>query len=155
LFFQTWGLIYTSATKSTFITCLYVILVPIFERVFLNRKLSPWHLFYAAAALVGLLILADAKNFSSINFGDFLTFLCAILSALHILVLSKLAPNVKSPFALNTWQCLWAAMPMVVLMLLFPPDRPDLTQSKVLAGIAFLSLFSSLIAFWLMVRAQR
>lgn len=155
LFFQTWGLVYTTATKSTFITCLYVIFVPLLEAYITKKRLSWLHMFFTVLALVGLVILADAKNLSHINFGDFLTFICALLSTLHICILGRVAPKVESPFALNTWQCLWAALPMLFLVLLTRPTLPDFSDMKVLYGLGFLTFFSSMLAFWFMVRAQR
>src|SRR5688500_13980972 len=49
--FQTWGLLYTTATNSGFITTLYVVIVPICELLILRRALHPLHIFWVILAL--------------------------------------------------------------------------------------------------------
>lgn len=152
---QTWGLVYTTATKSTFITCLYVVFVPFLEALVFKKRLSKLHLFFTLVALVGLLMLVDARNFNSINIGDALTFLCALFCTFHIVALGKVAPFAKSPLGLNTWQCFWSSWPMFALLLIFPSAWPNFSDVKAVYGLVFLAFFSSFTAFLFMVRAQR
>jgi drug/metabolite transporter (DMT)-like permease len=114
--FQTIGLVRTTASKSAFITGLVVVLVPLFSTVPMLRPpgaLRPrWNAYSGAAlAFAGILLLtapAAARgspmlipDFSSINFGDVLTFGCSIGFTLHCIALSHVSPRIPfQPLAL-------------------------------------------------------
>lgn len=123
--FQTTGLMRTTPSKSAFITGLVVVLVPLFSTI---RALRPpgarpprWNAYTGAVvAFVGILLLtapavaqahAQASalesvaglmpSFSSINFGDVLTFGCAIGFTFHCLALGHISPRIPfQPLAL-------------------------------------------------------
>ncbi len=85
--FQTIGLKYTSSSHSGFITGLYVVFTPIFAIFLLKEKIS---LKVAAAILLSLLGLYLLSNMSGgMNFGDFLTLLCAIAYAVQVVLVAK------------------------------------------------------------------
>ncbi len=118
--FQTTGLARTTPSKSAFITGLMVVLVPLFSSIPAIRPPGAhpprWNAYLAAAlAFAGILLLtapADAHphasllagllpDLSSINFGDVLTFGCAIAFALHCIALSHVSPRIPfQPLAL-------------------------------------------------------
>ncbi|MGB9679861.1 MAG: DMT family transporter [Thermoanaerobacteraceae bacterium] len=100
--FQTMGLMYTSASKSGFITGFSVVLVPIFEAFFLKSKPSRAAVTGIVLAVIGLFLLTTNVNFS-INFGDFLTLLCAFAFAMHIILIAKFASSVDT-FVIATLQ---------------------------------------------------
>jgi len=100
--FQTMGLMYTSASKSGFITGFSVVLVPIFEALFLKSKPSRAAVTGIVLAVIGLFLLTTNVNFS-INFGDFLTLLCAFAFAMHIILIAKFASSVDT-FVIATLQ---------------------------------------------------
>jgi drug/metabolite transporter (DMT)-like permease len=110
--FQTTGLARTTPSKSAFITGLMVVMVPLFSSI---PSLRPpgarppgWNAYVAAAlAFIGILLLTAPgsggllPDLSSINFGDVLTFGCAIAFALHCLALGHVSPRVPfQPLAL-------------------------------------------------------
>jgi drug/metabolite transporter (DMT)-like permease len=75
--FQTVGLKYTAASKSAFITGLFVIMVPPLSVLLVKEKPKLFSLIGVALALSGLWIMTRPKG-SEFGFGDLLTFLCAI-----------------------------------------------------------------------------
>jgi drug/metabolite transporter (DMT)-like permease len=85
--FQTWGLLYTSASHSGIITGLFVVFVPLLEAA-RRRKLPPAVTWAAAAvSTAGLAVLAEPwKNCGGVNLGDLLSVACAVVYAFHILV---------------------------------------------------------------------
>lgn len=89
--FQQYGILYTTVGKSGFITALYIVLVPIFG-LFLKRKTSALVWVSAFIALIGLYLLCINEAFS-VNIGDMLTLGCAVLFAVHILVVDHFAPK--------------------------------------------------------------
>ncbi|WP_243360958.1 DMT family transporter [Fundidesulfovibrio terrae] len=87
------GLQYTTAGKAGFITCLYVILVPLFA-VFWGKRtpLGTW--MGAAVAVAGMYLLSVTEDFS-VNRGDVLELIGAVFWAGHVLVASWFAPRMN------------------------------------------------------------
>ena len=86
--FQQFGLVYTDAGKAGFITSMYIIFVPILS-IFLAKKvgLSVW--IGVVLSVFGLYFLCIKPDMDfSIEKGDFLIFICAIIFAVHILVIA-------------------------------------------------------------------
>lgn len=79
---QQFGLLYTTAGKSGFITALYIILVPILG-LFLKKRVSPWIWCSVVLALIGLYLLCGGERFS-IGLGELLTLGCAFTFSFHI-----------------------------------------------------------------------
>ncbi|MDX9731255.1 MAG: DMT family transporter [Bdellovibrionales bacterium] len=185
IFFQTWGLQYTTATKSSFITALYVLIVPLTEPFFVRQATSSAEsrrrtrrlLFYAATSLFGVALMCgllnqhDLDEKSKWNFGDFLTLLCALAASAHIIAID-LANRHKNEKAhgdaggkmndirFNTAQSLCAGIPMFVVALAADPATmrlPSVLIETKLPLIGFLSLVigSTLIGFALQFRAQK
>ena len=81
------GIVYTTASNSSFITAPYVIMVPIIS-MFFGEKTDKKIWFCVALELVGLYLLCVKGDFT-INIGDSLTFLCAFLFAIHIIQIGR------------------------------------------------------------------
>ncbi|HWR42376.1 DMT family transporter [Sporomusa sp.] len=86
------GLIYTTAGKAAFITCLYIVLVPILG-IFLKHYVSITTWLSSVLALVGLYLLCVKENFS-ISYGDFLQLVGAVFWSVHILLIDHFANRV-------------------------------------------------------------
>ena len=164
LVLQTYGLRYTTATKSGFITTLYVLIVPVLEMVFFKRRLPRYHFVYVLLALLGVALICDIPGAltgaitgenARLNTGDFLTFLCAIAASAHILWFEVIKSKLPSAFAFNHFQSIWAgALPLGLSFVLEPWPAPKLADLS-LIGLAMLGFGSTLIAFALQVRAQK
>jgi drug/metabolite transporter (DMT)-like permease len=87
--FQTFGLQYTSATVSGFITGMFVVLTPIGAWIFLRHKTNRNSWIAVVLALTGLALLS-LKGWS-IGLGELLTLGCAVFVALHIIALGEWA----------------------------------------------------------------
>ncbi len=86
LYAQTQGLVYTTSTRSAFITGLSVILVPILYPVMTRRFPARWVVAGAAIALAGLYLLTN-PDAGGLNRGDAITLLCALGFAIYIIFL--------------------------------------------------------------------
>lgn len=88
--FQTWGLRYTSATHSGFITGLSVVLVPLLGNALFGQRVRAPVAWGAALSAVGLalIVFGNASDGLGLNLGDGLTLLCAVSFAFHILLIS-------------------------------------------------------------------
>ncbi len=90
---QTWGLTLTTSTKSGFITSLYIVLIPIFSFLIEREKPKKIHLLGFFAALIGNYLLTD--NLQGFNFGDFLTAICALMYAIHVVFVTDFSKKVE------------------------------------------------------------
>jgi len=155
LLLQTWGLQYTTATKSAFITTLYVVIVPLIAHFLLGQKLRSLHWLWVLVATIGTLLISGL-TLSGWTLGDSLTFLNAITASFHILYVGKVAARSSHHFTFNTFQSFWI---MIISLFLIPFDDGNwslsLMPEKAWMGLLSLSLGSSLLGFFLQVRAQK
>lgn len=158
LIFQTWGLQFTTATKSGFITTLYVVLVPILESVLHRKKLKTALWVCVITALVGTALIVNV-GIDTVNIGDILTLICAFAATLQIYWLGVISPSVKNPFAFNLMQSVWAAVFCLPVLFLSPTIEKIAAYAswpwQAWVGMLSLTFGSTMIAFFLQVRAQR
>lgn len=88
--FQQVGICYTTVGKAGFITTLYIVIVPIFGIV-LGKKISLTVLLCAAMAIAGMYLLCINDEFT-LGKGDMYVFLCAVTTAVHILLIGYFSP---------------------------------------------------------------
>lgn len=91
--FQTVGLVYTTPTKSAFITALSVALVPLTLVVVLRRRLGSGAVAGAALAVVGLYFLTVPPGELTMGRGDLITLVCSLAFAAHIVAVGHYAPR--------------------------------------------------------------
>ena len=95
--FQTAGLLYTSASKSAFLTGISVVLVPLLLAIFWRRHVNRYTLAGVSAAFIGLYLLcvppAQGLSLASLNRGDLLTLACAVAFAFQIIILGRSAQH--------------------------------------------------------------
>jgi drug/metabolite transporter (DMT)-like permease len=95
--FQTAGLLYTSASKSAFLTGVSVVLVPLLLALFWRGHVNRYTLAGVFAALIGLYLLCVPPNqglsLASLNRGDLLTLACAVAFAFQIIILGRRAQH--------------------------------------------------------------
>ena len=120
--FQQFGIMQTSVGKTGFITALYVIIVPILGLLF-RRKVQGKIWIGAVVAVIGFYFLCINEGFS-IAFGDILVFICAILFAVHIMVVDYLVPYVNG-VKLSCIQFLVAGVISTVCMFIFEQPTFD------------------------------
>ncbi|HEX4595008.1 MAG TPA: DMT family transporter [Bryobacteraceae bacterium] len=88
---QTFGLKYTSASKTGFITGLYIPLVPLFSSIIYKKIPQMWELCGVAAAFAGMALMTIQTDLMDVNKGDLLVAGCAVVYAFHILLLGRFA----------------------------------------------------------------
>ncbi|MEA4923747.1 MAG: DMT family transporter [Syntrophomonadaceae bacterium] len=101
------GLIYTTAGKSAFITCLYIVLVPILGR-FLGDTINRATWLGCILAVVGLYFLSIKGSFS-IQIGDLMLLIGALFWAFHILIIGHFSRRVDV-LKLSCYQFLTCAL---------------------------------------------
>ena len=98
---QTVGLGHTDASVSGFITGLYVVATPVLASLAFRQRVSRTVWVAVALSTIGLAILS-LRGFA-VGFGESITFVCAILYAVHIVVLSRWS-TAKDAYAMATIQ---------------------------------------------------
>lgn len=163
---QTYGLNFTTATNSGFITSLYIVIIPFVAYFLFRHKIQMRHLILASFAFFGMglmLNLAEGDSNSilgSFNKGDLITLISAITAAVQILFISHLSPKIKNAFRYNTYQSFWTLVTVIPFYFFevwnsktnFLPAQPT---EKAVWSLLSLVVFVSLIAFSLQVLAQK
>ncbi len=161
--FQTAGLVFTTASKSAFLTGLVVVFVPLMSAVpgvARPGSVKPNFDTYAGAmlAFAGLVLLTTPPGsggavLSGMHVGEWLSLLCAIAFAAHLLTLSRAAPRVSAR-RLGTLQIGFAALTMLVTLPLGGAMRFDPAPVLWLA-LAVTSVLATAAAFTIQSWAQQ
>jgi drug/metabolite transporter (DMT)-like permease len=150
---QQFGLLTTTVTNSSFLTGLYVIIVPVMSVLFL-RRMPHWIIWPAALmALSGIYFLSGGE-LSSLKVGDLLTIICAVFWAIQVLLVGIFAPGSERPMALSAIQFLVCSIGGLALGLALEPIDVS-SIGAALPEILYAGIFSSGVAFILQVIGQR
>ena len=154
---QAYGLEFTTITNSSFITTLYVVMVPLAEALRTRGSLTLANAGFAGIALLGTALLTGVFTSMSVNVGDFYTFLCALTATFHILWLQKNADRLQSLFTFNLGQfaCGSAVAWIAVMITDAGTQLPPLAHVHPWLGLFVLTIGATLIALILETRAQR
>ena len=142
---------YSTAGKAAFITCLYIVFVPLGAK-FLGKIIRRENWIGAGLAIVGLYLLAVGGDFS-IQIGDAILFVSAIFWMVHILTADRFA-NKVDVIEMS------AAQIFIVMILsftaMFALETPSLTTMlNAWFPIFYGGLMSSGIAFTLQLYGQK
>jgi len=155
---QTFGLIYTTSSKSGFITGLCVVLVPVFLYLF-YRERSNWATVLACfIALFGLSFLT-LGNRLSVNIGDVLTLFGAIAFAIHIILTGKFTKQMDA-LTFTTIQLATVGIFSTIAACIFelpkaPLSKDLFTNSTFIFAVIVTAIFCTSIAFWVQMFAQK
>lgn len=145
------GIQYTTTGKAGFITACYIVMVPIFG-IFLKKK-TGWKVWTAVILTVaGLYFLCITETFS-IGKGDIYIFLCAIVYALHILVIDYFSPRVDGVkmSCIQFFVCGLVSIPF--MFALEAPTMTGVVQSMM--PLLYAGVLSSGVAYTLQIIGQK
>ena len=152
-YLQQYALQYTKIGNAAFLTILYVPFVPIISRFFLRKKIH-WSIWVSVSiCLIGSYYLTIENSFEA-QFADFLVVICAILFALHCILIDEYFEIVDAPFSLATAQFLLCFIYSLPFMFIFENPTIDgiLKESFELLYVGVMSVG---IAYTLQVIGQR
>lgn len=149
---QTAGLRTTSASKAAFITGLSVVLVPLLAALWLRQLPRPVAWLSALLATVGLALLSMPLG-QSLVVGDGLVLGCALMFAIHILLVGRYASR-YDPLALSAVQMGVVALLSGLVAPLAEP-WPARLSPVVWGAVLFTALLATVLALVLQVSAQR
>ena len=148
--FQTIGLQYTTGSVSAFITYLLVVFVPLFVLVLTRVLPPPMVVLGVLIAFVGLFLISGSGGVK-LGKGEFLTLLCAIGFALHIMTLDRVGRRIDA---------LWLAFIQMAVVsvgcgLMGLVTGGWVLNAKVILAAIYLGIMASAVAFFLQTWAQR
>jgi drug/metabolite transporter (DMT)-like permease len=148
---QTTGLLYTTASRSAFITGLSSVLVPFFLLFHKGKLPEPLVIIALISAMFGLYLLTGRAG-GGFNFGDLLTILCAIAFAAQIYYMGVVTHKHNS-LALT----LVELSTMTVLTgLLLPFEQIHITPSaKVISAVILMAVLATAVTLSVQTWAQK
>jgi drug/metabolite transporter (DMT)-like permease len=150
--FQTMGLVYTTATRSAFITGLCVALVPGLSAVMLKTKNEIWQILGVLLAAIGLYFLSRPEA-GGFNTGDLLTAICAVSFAVEVVLVQKYTQK-HSPMDMIMVQIITTVVLSALLIGFI--EKPALQWSpNLFLGLAITSLLATAGALVIQFNYQR
>lgn len=149
---QTYGLQFTTASKQGFLTAVYVVVVPLLSWGLYKRR-PPIKAFLGSILTITGIALISLNEGFTINIGDSLTLLCAVLFAAHIISIEYFAKSMNT-IKLAFIQIAVAAILSVLVALLTEPIPTEISAQGWLA-IVYLAVFSTFACFTVQTIAQK
>ncbi|MDR4889886.1 DMT family transporter [Fredinandcohnia sp. QZ13] len=149
---QTVGLVYTTPSKNAFLTAVNVVIVPIIAFFVFKRKMDKFELLGAVFAITGVGVMSLQLS-GGLNFGDFLTLLCAVGFAFHIFYTAQFVKD-EDPVLLTVIQ-MAAATVLGFIVVLFKGETDFAASIEGVSAVLYLGVFSTTIAFLLQTVAQK
>jgi drug/metabolite transporter (DMT)-like permease len=146
---QTYGLRYTSAAISGFITGMFVVLTPVMSWLLLRRKTNRSTWLVVALATVGLALLS--LRGWSVGVGELLTLGCAVFFAIHIVFLGEWSSQYE-PYAFALLQI--GAVAVISLIAATPGGIAVPPNPEVWGVVGITGVLATAVAFFVQTWAQ-
>ena len=146
------GIAYTTVAKSSFITAMYVVIVPLISMLSGNK---PGGKIWAAVGLsvAGLYLLSFAGGPESVNTGDLMTLGCAFLFSLQIICINHFV-NRLDGLLLSCSEFFFEALVATAGMLLF--EKPSISALlPAMTAVLYAGVMSNGVAYTLQIIGQR
>lgn len=152
--FQTIGLQYTSASKQSFVTAVYVVMVPFLYWIVTRNIPKFYNVLAAAICLGGIWFLTlSGGEVGGFNKGDMLTLVCALLFAAHIVAVGFFAEK-HDPIQLTILQLGVSAILSLICMIVLK-EVPATISKETMTPILYLAILSTFLAFLIQNVAQK
>lgn len=150
---QTIGLLYTTASKSSFYSGLSVLFVPLLSLLFLSQKIHRKTLLSIALATSGLTLLSFTGDVFSFNIGDFLTILNPITYAGLLILTSGYVQEHDATQLAIVEMAIVAVMGLVSAFIF----EDWVTPMSLLSfnSLMFSAVLCTAFAFWMQATAQK
>jgi len=145
---QTWGITLTTASKSGFLTSLYIVIVPLFAFLMEGEKINGYQKIGFPFAIIGSYLMAG--GISGLNVGDLLNIACGVFFALHVVMITKASRKIDE-MSLLTWQFATAAFINTIAGI----GGNWILPASVLSVAVYLALFPTLLAVIIQLKYQR
>jgi len=154
---QSTGLIYTTSNHSAFISCSAVVMVPIFMYFMGWQKFTLKQVFAIMVITVGLFLLTFKPGLIHFNYGDFLTFIAAIICAIHLILSGHYVRKIDF-LPLIFYQFLFATLGSFIGLFIkyfLHHQEPILFNTTVIPNVLYLGLLGTLFCYFVTVWGQK
>ncbi|MES1261033.1 MAG: DMT family transporter, partial [Acidobacteriota bacterium] len=151
--FQTLGLELTTPSKSAFLTGLSIPMVPLASSLVYQIRPRLFEVAGIAIASIGMALMTLPPGKFQVSHGDFLSFLCAVVFALHIVFISHYSP-VTGFQTIAVLQVVTAAILGMGSVFIAEPVRFHATPG-VVSAVLITGLAATALAFTTMAWAQQ
>lgn len=148
---QTIGLELTTAATSGFLTGLYVVFTPLIAWLFVKYKVSGRVAIGVLFSIIGLAVFSGAAQSVEFQVGQIWLVVCAVLYAIHILLLGKYGRG-RNSYRFAMIQIAVVALVTWGFALVDGYQPPP--NFEVWFAILFTALLSTVLAFWIQTWAQ-
>lgn len=144
---QTIGLDHTTPGINAFLTATYCVIVPFLWWVVAHRRPTVFNIGAAVLAVAGIWLVAVQNGGITMGFGEAMTLLCALLFAIHMVLVSKLS-RFHDVLALTAVQFTCEGILGLLTGAAFEtfPGIEAFTPG-IVGQIVFLAVFASIVAF--------
>jgi len=149
---QTVGLLYTTASKSAFITGMMVVFTPLCQLLIERRSPKAGNLLGVAIVMAGLYFLTSPGG-SHFNVGDGLTLICALSFAFYIVLLDIYSQDCEASHLTFVQFVVTAAL--AAIGCLFFEDFHIVVNAEFTVGVLYLAIFATVIALYVQARFQK
>lgn len=146
------GLNATTAGKQAFLVASYVMFVPFLAYFILKKRLQTQDVIAAILTLFGIGCISLCGDFS-INFGDMLSILFALIFAFQIIFVGAFVRN-ENPIQLSFFQFLSAGI-LATIVMLCVDGIPKSCNTTTLYSLLYLIVLNTVVAFTIQNVAQR
>jgi len=150
--FQTWGLTYTTPSKSAFLTGFSVILVPVIMMLS-GSRMGPATLVGGALGLCGIYLLVAPSGMAAANRGDLLTLAGALSFAVHIVLVGHYTKKFSFLHLVPVQILVVGLLSLVALP--FAPNRTLHLTGRLVGAILVTAVLATGVAFSVQNWAQQ
>ncbi len=149
---QTYGLKFTSANKSAFITSMYVIIVPFISLFLEKKRITHWDIIGTIMALAGLYLLTRPED-SHINLGDILTLSCSLAFGFQI-VLTNIWTRTYNGEVVLFYELFTTAL--LSSIILFSEDQaPLVINRRIILSVLYIAILATAFNIYIQNRFQK
>ncbi|WP_172136942.1 DMT family transporter [Adlercreutzia sp. ZJ473] len=143
---QTIGLAHTTPGKNAFLTATYCVIVPFVFWLIAKKRPTSFNLVAAVMCVAGVGMVSLSSGALTVEFGDFMTLVCAVFFAVHIACVAKFAQG-RDVLALTVYQFWVGGICGVAIGALTeaPPNVAALSP-EFLFNLFYLVIFASCVA---------
>jgi len=141
---QTYGLAYTTVSKNAFLTAINVLIVPVIAFLIYKRKFDRYEVTAAMMAVVGIGFLSLTNDFT-INVGDWLSILCAVLFAFDIFYTNVFVKD-EDALAITIVQFMTASVLGIIAVFVLG-EVPTHIEAQGVYIIVYLAVFCTCVAY--------
>lgn len=151
--FQTVGIQYTTASKSSFFCGLAVLIVPLFSVFYLKTKLELKTVVSVLTATLGLFLLSYTGGNFDFNIGDFLTILCSICYAWQLIFTGTYVQGHDATL-LAIVQLIFVSVFGMIFAIILEPFPTEMSMPS-FWSLMFSAVLCTAFAFWMQTNAQK